>query len=149
MLRSAMKGRLMKKLTVLLMAGAIVAIALPGVAGKKNITLLACNEGSHSNFAPPTPPAVDTCQATSGAAQAVCAQPACTVTFGLPRLPACTGCLDLLADAGCKRKEVDFSCVGPLDRVRNLDGKGGTQGIVCVKNFVFECPGIDDDDDDD
>lgn len=131
MFSSLLKGRLRKTLLVLLMAGAIVAIALPGVAGKKNITLLACSEGSHTDGALPIPPLVDSCQASGGPAQAACTQPACIVDPN----ETCAACLKLLQDAGCKRKEVGFSCVGP-DVVRINQ----TVGIQCVKNFVLECP---------
>ena len=150
MFSSLLKGRLMKKLTVLLMAGAIVAIALPAEAGPKNSALLACSEGSHSDDAKPYAPGVDSCQASGGAGVVACAESACGpfVSFLENQLP-CTACLDRLRAAGCKRKAVDFSCVGPLDRARVDTSSSTTNGIVCVKNFVFECPGIDDDDDDD
>ena len=154
MLRSAMKGRLMTKLTMLLMAGALVAIALPGVAGAddaQSFALLACSEGSHSDNAPPYPPRVDSCQATSGAGQNVCADTACMAGTGIGVFtPLCTSCLDLLRAAGCKKKDVGFSCMGSVDRQKGVPGSNPDDiGIVCVKNFVFECKDDDDDDDDD
>lgn len=142
-----MKGRLMKKLTVLLVAGALVAIALPGVVGAQNFALLACSEGSHTDKAGPTAPLVDSCQASSGAAQAVCATADVCVPIGAPvNSPACTVCLEALADAGCKLNDVEFSCVGPVNRRKLASEEKFTVGVTCVKNFVFdEC---DDDDDD-
>ena len=136
-----MKGRLIKKLTVLLVAGALVAIALPGVAGADNLALLACSEGSHTDNASPTPPVVDTCQASGVTAQGVCATAGvCASATSVPAgSPACTVCLKALADADCKTKDVGFSCVGPVNR-RKVGGETAfTVGVTCVKNFVLEC----------